>query len=66
MSTTNFNTDWRITAAAIYRKPNDSKVFGTVELDVTELEQFIADKTPAWSQNHPHAHFPARHRPRIS
>jgi len=44
MSTTNFNTDWRKTAAALYRKPTDSKVFGTVELDVTELEQFIADK----------------------
>ena len=44
MTTTSFNTDWRKTAAAIYRKPHDSKVFGTVELDVTELEQFIADK----------------------
>lgn len=44
MSNISFNTDWRKTAAAIYRKPNDSKVFGTVELDVTELEQFVTDR----------------------
>lgn len=44
MSAANFNTNWRKTAAALYRKPTDSKVFGTVELDVTELEQFIAEK----------------------
>jgi pyruvate dehydrogenase E2 component (dihydrolipoamide acetyltransferase) len=44
MNTADFNTNWRKSAAALYRKPTDSKVFGTVELDVTELEQFIAEK----------------------
>ncbi len=29
---------------AIYRKPVDSKIFGTVELDVTELEAFVQEK----------------------
>jgi pyruvate/2-oxoglutarate dehydrogenase complex dihydrolipoamide acyltransferase (E2) component len=39
-----YDNEWRRTAAAIYRKPTDSKVFGSVELDVTELEEFIAEK----------------------
>ena len=38
------NNDWRKTAAAIYRKPVDSKIFGTVDLDVTELEAFVLEK----------------------
>ncbi len=38
------NNDWRKTAAAIYHKPIDSKVFGSVEIDVTELEIFINRK----------------------
>ncbi len=38
------NNDWRKLAAAIYRKPVDSKIFGSVELDVTELEAFVAEK----------------------
>ncbi len=38
------NNAWRKTAAAIYRKPVDSKIFGTVELDVTELEAFVLEK----------------------
>lgn len=38
------NTDWRKVASTIYRKPVDSKIYGSVELDVTELERFIADK----------------------
>lgn len=39
-----FNNEWRRVAAAIYRKPTDSKVFGSVELDVTDLETYIAEK----------------------
>jgi len=39
-----FNTNWRKVASTIYKKPVDSKVFGSVELDVTELENFIATK----------------------
>ena len=40
----NFNTDWRKVASTIYRKPTDSKVFGSVELDVTDLEHFVSEK----------------------
>jgi pyruvate/2-oxoglutarate dehydrogenase complex dihydrolipoamide acyltransferase (E2) component len=39
-----FDNDWRRVAAAIYRKPTDSKVFGSVELDVTDLEAYITEK----------------------
>ncbi len=39
-----FNNEWRVTASAIYRKPIDSKMYGSVELDVTELEAFIQEK----------------------
>lgn len=38
------NTDWRKTASAIYHKPKDSKVFGSVEIDVTDLEKFVNQK----------------------
>ncbi len=38
------NNPWRIAAAAIYRKPTDSRIFGTVELDVTDLEAFVLRK----------------------
>ncbi len=38
------NNDWRVAAAAIYRKPTDSRILGTVELDVTELEAFVLKK----------------------
>ena len=44
MTETQFNTDWRKVSAAIYKKPVDSKIFGSVEIDVTELEQFITEK----------------------
>ncbi len=40
----NFNTNWRKVASTIYRKPFDSKIYGSVELDVTELEKYIAHK----------------------
>lgn len=38
------NNAWRKVATAIYRKPEDSKIFGTVELDVTDLELFVRQK----------------------
>jgi pyruvate dehydrogenase E2 component (dihydrolipoamide acetyltransferase) len=44
MSKSSFNTDWRKVSAAIYRKPVDSKIFGSVEIDVTDLEKFVTQK----------------------
>ncbi len=38
------NNPWRVAAASIYEKPNDSRILGTVELDVTELEAFVLRK----------------------
>lgn len=38
------NTNWRKVASTIYRKPIDSKIYGTVDIDVTELEKFISEK----------------------
>lgn len=38
------NNDWRIVAATIYKKPSDSKILGAAEVDVTDLEEFIAEK----------------------
>ena len=35
------NNDWRILTTVIYRKPRDSKIFGSVEFDVTEVEDFV-------------------------
>ncbi len=39
-----FNTTWRKVASAIYKKPVDSKIFGSVEVDVTNLEKFVSEK----------------------
>ena len=39
-----YNTNWRKVASTIYKKPTDSKIFGIVELDVTELEKYVAQK----------------------
>jgi len=39
-----FNTVWRKTASTIYQKPVDSKIFGGVEFDVTELEKYISQQ----------------------
>lgn len=45
MSSSNkYNSDWRKVASTIYRKPIDSKIYGTVDLDVTDLEKFISQK----------------------
>jgi pyruvate/2-oxoglutarate dehydrogenase complex dihydrolipoamide acyltransferase (E2) component len=38
------NTEWRKVASSIYRRPTDSKIFGSVELDITDLDKFIAEK----------------------
>lgn len=46
-SSDNLNTNWRKVASTIYRKPVDSKIYGSVELDVTELEKYIAAKRKA-------------------
>jgi pyruvate dehydrogenase E2 component (dihydrolipoamide acetyltransferase) len=43
-SSENLNNNWRKVASTIYKKPTDSKIFGTVDIDVTELEKFIAEK----------------------
>jgi pyruvate/2-oxoglutarate dehydrogenase complex dihydrolipoamide acyltransferase (E2) component len=40
----NYNTSWRKVASTIYRKPVDSKIYGSVEIDVTDLEKFISQK----------------------
>ena len=40
----NLNNEWRKVASSIYKKPSDSKIFGSVELDVTDLEAFISKK----------------------
>ncbi|MBC7774889.1 MAG: 2-oxo acid dehydrogenase subunit E2 [Phycisphaerae bacterium] len=38
------NNDWRKLTAVVYRKPRDSKIFGSVEFDVTELEAFVNER----------------------
>ncbi len=43
-SSDSYNTNWRKVASTIYRKPTDSKIYGSVELDVTELEKYISEK----------------------
>jgi pyruvate/2-oxoglutarate dehydrogenase complex dihydrolipoamide acyltransferase (E2) component len=43
-TTIDINNDWRKVASAIYKKPVDSKILGQVELDVTDLEEFVAKK----------------------
>ena len=42
MTRSNLNNGWRRVAASVYRKPVDSKIFGSVEIDVTDLEAFIS------------------------
>ncbi len=45
-----FNTPWRVTAAAIYTTPTDSRVYGTLEIDVTDARRFIDEKREAGSK----------------
>ena len=44
MTKEGFNTEWRKVASSIYRKPTDSKIFGAVEIDVTDLEIYISER----------------------
>lgn len=44
IKTFDYNNNWRKVASTIYRKPTDSKIYGLVELDVTELERYISEK----------------------
>ena len=44
MTESPLNNDWRKVASAIYKKPTDGKIFGSVEVDVTDLEAFITKK----------------------
>lgn len=39
-----FNTPWRVTAAAIYTTPTDSRVYGTLDIDVSDAQRFVAEK----------------------
>jgi len=39
-----FNTPWRVTSAAIYTTPTDSRVYGTLDIDVTEAKRFLDRK----------------------
>jgi len=39
-----FNTPWRVTSAAIYTTPTDSRVYGTLDIDVTDAKQFMKEK----------------------
>jgi pyruvate dehydrogenase E2 component (dihydrolipoamide acetyltransferase) len=39
-----FNTPWRVTSAAIYTTPTDSRVYGTLDIDVTESKRFLDQK----------------------
>ena len=41
------NTTWRKIASTIYKKPVDSKIFGSVEIDITDLEIYIQAKRKA-------------------
>ena len=39
-----FNTPWRVTAAAIYAAPSDSRVYGSLDIDVTDAKRFMDAK----------------------
>lgn len=39
-----FNTPWRVTSAAIYTTPTDSRVYGTLDIDVTDARRFLENK----------------------
>ena len=39
-----FNTPWRVTSAAIYTTPTDSRVYGTLDIDVTEAKNYLDRK----------------------
>ena len=39
-----FNTPWRVTSAAIYTTPTDSRVYGTLDIDVTDAKKYLDKK----------------------
>ena len=39
-----FNTSWRVAAAAIYTAPSDLRVYGSLDIDVTEAKRFMDAK----------------------
>ena len=39
-----FNTPWRVTSAAIYTTPTDSRVYGTLDIDITAAKTFLDRK----------------------
>ena len=43
-TTLDLNNEWRMVASAIYKRPTDSKILGQSEVDVTDLEAYIAQK----------------------
>lgn len=40
----NLNSPWRKVASTVYKKPSDSKIFGSVEIDITNLNKYISEK----------------------
>ena len=42
-----FNTPWRVTSAAIYTTPTDSRVYGTLDIDVTDAVEFMRARREA-------------------
>jgi len=42
-----FNTPWRVTAAAIYTAPSDSRVYGSLDIDVTDAKRFMDEQRRA-------------------
>ena len=42
--TDELNNNWRRVATAVYKKPTDAKILGSVEVDVTEIEEYINRK----------------------
>ena len=44
MEHSHLDTPWRRMASSVYRRPRDAKIFGSVELDVTEMEAWVQHK----------------------
>lgn len=42
-----FNTPWRVTSSAIYTTPTDSRVYGTLDIDVTDAKRFMNERREA-------------------
>ena len=39
-----FNTPWRVATAAIYTAPTDCRVYGSLDIDVTDAKRFMDEK----------------------